>query len=322
MEYRKLGKHGLKISAVSVGGHADWAKNIPDEQTEQIVVTAYDAGVNYIDSAEKYGNGRCDELLGKIIRKQGWSRDSLVIGSKISKGGCKGSVPTSQGMHRKHLVESCHRALRCYDTDHLDLFFCHRPDPEVPAEEVVRTMNDLIRQGKILYWGTSDHSPELLFEMHDIAGKLGLEGPHMEQTWYNLLGRARIERDLKPLFSKYGMGTTVYQPLGGGILTGKYLEGIPEGSRFSRNEWMRRSLTEKRLEKVRELGRIAGNLGISMPTFAVAWTLKNPNVSTAIVGASRPEQIKSNVEAVEASSKLTEPVMKEITGILGTELQY
>jgi aryl-alcohol dehydrogenase-like predicted oxidoreductase len=229
--------------------------------------------------------------------------------------------PTKRGNSRKHLVEVCEESLRRFRTDHLDFFFGHRPDFDTPVEEVVITMNNLIRQGKILYWGTSDHPPEMLMAMHAIAREMGLEGPHMEQTWYNMLGRKRIEDELVPLFDRYGMGATVYQPLHGGILTGKYQNGIPEGSRLEHLEWTRESRTEERLAKVREIGVIAAELGLSMPVFAVAWVLKNPNVSTAILGASRPEQIVENVKAVEAQDKLTEDVMQRIRVILGDQLQ-
>ncbi len=322
MQYRKLGKHGIKLSAISVGGHTDWGKHISDDVTEQIIVDAYEAGVNYIDSAEKYAGGKCEELIGRVIRKHGWERDSLVLGSKVSMGGRHNDGrPTQKGMHRKHIVEACERSLRNYNTDHLDLLFCHRPDPDVPAEEVVRTMNNLIQQGKILYWGTSDHSVELLMEMHTIARELGLEGPHMEQTWYNMFGRARIEDQLVPLFRSYGMGTTVYQPLCGGILTGKYNDGIPNDSRMSRSEWAQKGLTENRLGRVRKLSKIANDLGTKMATLAIAWTLKNPDVSTAIAGVSKPKQVKSNLEAVDVAKKLTDDVMEAIQAIIGDKLQ-
>lgn len=321
MDYRNLGKWGLKISGLSVGGHADWGKNIDDTQTDEILVSAYEAGINYIDSAEKYANGRCEEVIAASIRKHGWDRDTLILGTKVSLGGVKGAAATQKGMQRKHLVEVCEKSLKRYGTDHLDLFFCHRPDQTVPAEEVVRTMNHLIRQGKILYWGTSDHSVDLLMEMHTIARELGMEGPHMEQTWYNMLGRARIERDLVPLFDRYGMGTTVYQPLAGGFLTGKYLDGVPEDSRFARGEWMRRALTEERLDKCGKLKKIADDLGMPMARLAIAWTQKNPNVSTAIVGARTPEQIAENIKAVEAAEQLDAEVMQRIGDILGDKLQ-
>ena len=178
MQYRKLGKWGLNISAISMGNHIDWAQNIPDEQTEAILVKAYEGGVNYFDSAEKYANGAQQPLIGKIIKKHSWPRDSLILGSKVTPSGLKGAPANGKGLGRKHLVEACERALRDYETDYLDLYFCHRPDPNVSAEEIVLTMNLLIQQGKILYWGTSDHSPELLMEMHAIARQRGLQGPH------------------------------------------------------------------------------------------------------------------------------------------------
>jgi voltage-dependent potassium channel beta subunit len=321
MEYRNLGKWGLPISAVSVGGHVDWGKSIPDEQTEEILVTAYEGGVNYFDSAEKYAEGRCEELIAQTIFKQGWRRETLILGTKISVKGLTGAAPTERGMHRKHIVETVERSLRRYRTDHLDLLFCHRPDPSVPAAEVVTTMNRLVQQGKVLYWGTSDHSATLLMEMHGIADRRGMEGPQMEQTWYNLIGRARIEDELLPLFERFGMGITAYQPLCGGILTGKYQDGIPKGSRLDRVEWARAGLTQQRLEKVRQFKQVADDLGMSLATMAIAWTLKNPNISTCIAGASRPEHIRSNLGAVEAVARLDDGAMARIAEIQGEQLQ-
>jgi voltage-dependent potassium channel beta subunit len=321
MEYRNLGKWGLPISAISVGGHADWGKNIPDEQTEEILVKAYEGGVNYFDSAESYGDGRTEEVIAEVINKHGWARESLILGTKISVKGVKGAPRTGRGMHRKHIVEMVERALGRYKTDHLDLLFCHRPDASVPAEEVVVTMNRLMDQGKILYWGTSDHSPTLLMEMHAIAERLGMEGPMMEQTWYNMFGRARLEDELVPLFERYGMGITAYQPLAGGILTGKYQDGIPEGSRMERTVWARERLTEERLNKVSQFMDVAAELGITMPVLALAWALKNPRCSTVIAGASKVKHVETNLQAVDAMEKLTDDVLERISEIQGDELQ-
>ncbi len=321
MEYRNLGKWGLPISAISVGGHADWGKNIPDELTEEIIVTAYEGGVNYFDSAEKYADGRCEEVIAETIRKHDWPRETLILGTKVSLGGVSGATSTEKGMHRKHIVEVVERSLRTYGTDHLDLLFCHRPDTSVPPEEMVVTMNRLMRQGKILYWGTSDHSAELLLRMHRIAEDLGMEGPHMEQTWYNVFGRARIEDELLPLFRRHGMGVTAYQPLCGGILTGKYQDGIPEGSRLERATWARDRLTDERLEKVDQLMEVADGLGMPVATLSLAWALKNPHVSTLIAGASRPEHVRSNLQAMEAAEKLDAEVMGKIAAIQGEKLQ-
>ncbi|MFP4379236.1 MAG: aldo/keto reductase [Candidatus Sumerlaeia bacterium] len=321
MQYRKLGKWGLPISVLSVGNHIDWGKNIPDEQTEEIMVTAYEAGVNYIDTAEKYAEGRCTELLAQTMRKHNWPRESIILGTKISVRGLEGAPPTNKGMHRKHIVELVEKNLKLYKTDYLDLLFCHRPDPAITAEEVVTTMNHLIRQGKILHWGTSDHDPTYLMEMFAVAERLGLEGPAMEQTWYNLFGRKRLEQDLLPLFKRYGMGITAYQPLCGGILTGKYIEGIPEDSRMQKSEWQRAGLTENRLNRVRQLKAIADELDAPMPAFALAWTMKNPDMSTCIAGARTVEHVKTNLQSLDIVEKLDDEIMQRIAEILGDELQ-
>jgi voltage-dependent potassium channel beta subunit len=319
MEYRKLGKWGIKVSALSVGAFKTFGQYIDDDTSEAIMKTAYDAGINYFDGAEAYGLGAADEFMGRTFQKMGWPRDTYIIAGKASM--TKFEEPTKRGNARKHLVEVCEASLRRFRTDHLDFFFCHRPDFDTPVEEVVRTMNDLMTQGKILYWGTSDHPADMLMDMHAVAEKMHMEGPHMEQTWYNMLGRKRIEDELVPLFERYGMGSTVYQPLHGGILTGKYQNGIPEGSRLDKLEWTRSDRTEVRLARVRRLGELAQELGLSMPVFAVAWVLKNPHVSTAVLGASKPEQIAENVQAVEAQKKLTDDVMERIRDILGEQLQ-
>jgi voltage-dependent potassium channel beta subunit len=322
MEYRKLGKWGLQVSAISIGNHVDWGKNIPDEQTEAIITRAYEAGVNYFDSAEKYAMGRCEELIGEIINKKGWSRESLVLGTKVTPSGVKDAPANRRGLGRKHLTEMCERSLRTYKTDHLDLFFCHRPDSNVSAEEIVRTMNLLIQQGKILHWGTSDHSPELLLEMHAVARQLNMEGPAMEQTWYNMMGRARIERDLLPLFENYGMGVTAYQPLGGGLLTGKYLgDTLPQGSRADKQQRFQDSLTEDRLAVVRQFKEIADELGVTLAVLALGWALKNPNISTVIAGASRVDQVETNIQAVDLLPRLDQGIMDRIAQIQGDRLQ-
>lgn len=321
MEYRKLGKWGLPISVLSVGNHIDWGKNIPDEQTEEIMVTAYEGGVNYIDTAEAYAEGRCTELLAQTIHKHGWPRESLILGTKISVRGLKGAPPTNRGMHRKHIVSVVEKNLKLYKTDYLDLLFCHRPDPSISAEEVVTTMNTLIRQGKILHWGTSDHDPTYLMEMFAVAERLGLEGPAMEQTWYNMFGRKRLEEDLLPLFKRYGMGITAYQPLCGGILTGKYLEAIPEDSRMGKNERHRAGLTDNRMNRLRKLVGIAGEMGVPMPALALAWTMKNANMSTCIAGARTVDHIKTNLKALDVVDQLDAGLMQRMADILGDELQ-
>jgi voltage-dependent potassium channel beta subunit len=319
MEYRRLGESGLEVSAISLGSWLTFGQSVGDDQAEACMKAAYDAGINYFDGAEAYGNGAAEEAMGKVFRKMGWPRDTLIISGKVSNNPQRGA--TRHGQNRKHLVEACDQALQRMGLEYLDLFFCHRPDPKTPLEETVRTMNELIWRGKIFYWGTSEFEPADLLEMHAIAARSGLIGPLMEQTCCNMFARARVERDLLPLFERHGMGTTVYSPLGGGVLTGKYNEGIPEQSRMGRStaEWMRRGLTEDKIEKTRRLTALAGELGSSMPNLALAWLLKNPHVSTALTGATRPEQVLENAQAVDLVPKLTADVMGRIEEVLGNK---
>jgi voltage-dependent potassium channel beta subunit len=321
MIYRRLGRTGLKVSAISVGAFKTFAMTIPDATAEAILRTAYDAGVNYFDGAEAYANGKADELIGDIIARQGWPRENYVLAGKVSSG--KWPEATRRGQQRKHIVECCDATLKRFRTDHIDLFFCHRPDDEVTAEEVVVTMNRLLDQGKILYWGTSDHPAEKLIEMHQVAERLGLEGPAMEQTWYNLVGRARIERDLVPVIQRYGTGITAYSPLNGGVLTGKYLDGIPQDSRLANPvfDWVSRP-TELRTQVIRQLKGVADDLGVPLHHLALAWALMHPAVACLCCGASRPEQITDNVKALDVIQRLDAPVMARIAGILGDRLQY
>ena len=283
------------------------------------MTAAYEAGVNYFDGAEAYGPYVAEEAMGRVLRKKGWPRESLVLSGKVSIG-CS-PVPTARGLSRKHLVECCNATCRRFGTDYLDLFFCHRPDPDTPLEEIVHAMNELIARGRIFYWGTSEFEPTDLMEMHAIADRADLTGPLMEQTAHNMLGRNRVGRDLLPLFRRHGMGTTIYCPLAGGILTGKYNDGVPEDSRIGKadQDWLKKSLTEEKLSKTRALTALAGELGITMANLALAWCLKDPNVSTAITGATRVDHVAENVKACDAVDKLTDDVMARIEGILDNQ---
>ncbi len=315
MDYRTLGKSGLKVSVVSIGSWMTFGQSVDDATTEACMTAAYDNGINFFDGAEAYGMGAAEEAMGRVFKKTGWARDSLVISSKVIR---VGKIPTRVGLSRKRLNEACDAALQRMNLDYVDLFFCHRPDAETPLEEIVITMNDLIRRGKIFYWGTSEFSPSDLMEMHAIAREYKLEGPLMEQTGYNMLGRERMDRALLPLFEKYGMGSTVYSPLAGGILTGKYNDGIPDDSRIGKADadWLRNQLTEEKVAKTRELTKIADELGCSMAALALAWVIKNPNVSTAIIGATKDKHVLENVKAADMVEKLTDEVMARIEGIL------
>jgi voltage-dependent potassium channel beta subunit len=313
MQYRKLGGSGLKVRAISLGSWITFGGQIDLDSTEACMTAAYDAGINFFDGAEVYAGGQAEQAMGEVLKRTGWRRETLIISTKIFHAG---GTPTEHGLSRKHLVEGVDNALKRMNLEYVDLCFCHMPDPETPAEEIVHTMNDLIRRGKIFYWGTSNHGAAELFEMYRIAERDRLVPPTMEQSVYNMHVRHRLEGELKPVFDRYPLGTTIYSPLCQGVLTGKYNEGIPEGSRAAYSENMRNAVTEERVEKTRQLTPIAEQLGLSMAQLALAWTLKNPNVSTAIIGATRPDQVADNVGAADAVEKLTDEVMDRIEGIL------
>ncbi|MCS6990526.1 MAG: aldo/keto reductase [Chitinophagales bacterium] len=315
MQYRKLGRSGLPISAFSLGSWITFGKQIGDDVAEKLMKVAYENGINFFDNAEVYARGRSEKIMGKILKKMGWDRDSYLVSSKVFFGAKKDS-PLQRGLHRKHIVEACEQAMKRLHVDYLDLYFCHRPDPEVPIDETVWMMNVLIRQGKILYWGTSEWSAEQITEAYTLAEKHHLIGPTMEQPQYNLLHRHRVEVEYAVLYARYGLGTTIWSPLASGLLTGKYLEKDPGNTRLSIPglEWLRdeKLNDEAARNKVLQLKAIADNLGISLTRLSLAWCLKNPHVSTVILGASRVEQLKENLTALEVVDLLTPDVMKQI----------
>ena len=319
MEYRRLGRSGLKVSALSFGSWVTFGPQIDTAQAEACLKTAYDAGVNFFDNAEAYAKGKSEIIMGEALKRLGWRRDSYCVSSKVCFGSVNDPGPTQRGLSRKHVVEACHQALERLQVDYLDLYFCHRPDPETPIEETVRAMHDLIAQGKILYWGTSEWSAQEITEAYGVAREFHLTPPSMEQPEYNMLNRARFEHDYAPLFERFGMGTTIWSPLASGLLTGKYNDGIPADCRFSVTGygWLKdRVLRGNRLDIVKRLTRLADDIGISMTHLALAWCLKNPNVSTVILGASRVEQLVDNLGAMEAVERLTDDAMESITRIL------
>jgi len=318
MEYRRLGKSGLKVSALSFGSWVTFGKQIDDKVSERLMTIAYDQGVNFFDNAEVYARGKSEKVMGKILKKMKWDRDSYCISSKVFFGVRKGVL--QKGLHRKHVFEACHQALKRLSVEYLDLYFCHRPDPETPIEETVWMMHNLIQQGKVLYWGTSEWSADQLTEAHTIAEKHHLFAPTMEQPQYNLLHRERVEKEYAVLYSNYGMGTTIWSPLASGLLTGKYLQGFPENSRLSMPdmEWLKKEKLKDSMqfEKVEKLKRVADDLGISLARMSIAWCLKNQNVSTVILGATRVVQLKENLTALDAVPLLTEEVMMKIESAL------
>ncbi len=324
MEYTNLGKSGLKISRLSLGSWLTFGKQIGNNIAEELMDIAYEAGVNFFDNAEIYSRGESERVMGAILKKKKWRRDSYIVSSKAFFGD-GGQLPTQKGLNRKHLVESCDAALQRLQVDYLDLFFCHRPDKETPIEETVWTMHNLIQQGKILYWGTSEWSAQEIMEAHMVAKQYNLIGPTMEQPQYNMFHREKIEVEYKQIYKTVGLGTTIWSPLASGILTGKYNDGMPEKTRLSMDglEWLKdANLVEKNLKKVRQLTQLAEKMGTSMPKLAIAWCLKNPNVSTVILGASKASQLKETLSAIEDVEKLDDQLMTEIEEILDNAPQH
>jgi len=277
---------------------------------------AYDNGINFFDNAEVYAHGKSEEVMGKILSEAGWSRDTFLVSSKVFWGG---DQPNQTGLSRKRVVEACHAALKRLQVDYLDFYFCHRPDKNTPMEETVWAMHNLIQQGKVLYWGTSEWSAQEVQEAMMVARQNNLIGPSMEQPQYNMLVRRKLEVEFFKLFRDYGYGTTIWSPLASGILTGKYNNGIPKGSRLTRDEltWLREKLlNDENIKKVAELVLLAEELGTTAAKLAIAWCLKNPNVSTVITGATKLEQLKQNLESLEVVGKLTDDVMNLIESIL------
>ncbi len=323
MEYRRLGKSGLQLSILSYGSWVTFSNQVGDESADTLMGLAYDNGINFFDNAEAYEGGRSEEVMGRVLQKKNWDRTTYCVSSKAFFGLYgKNNKPTQRGLSRKHLMEACHHSLKRMQMEYLDLFYCHRPDPETTIEEVVRTMNTLIQQGKIFYWGTSEWGAAEILEAHRIARVLDLEGPVMEQPQYNLFERQKMEQDYLPIFKEVGMGTTIWSPLASGLLTGKYNNGIPEGSRLSieKYSWLKdNTLEAAKIEKVKQLDKVAKDLGTTLSTLSVAWTIHNTNVTTTILGATKPEQLIENLKAVELYPQLTADVMKRIEDIMQTK---
>jgi voltage-dependent potassium channel beta subunit len=321
MPYRRLGSSGLKISALSFGAWVTFGKQVGDRTARDLMHTAYDAGVNFFDNAETYADGQAEVVMGDILKKSGWPRDTFLVSSKVYFGAAR-EGPNQMGLSRKHIVEACHAALHRLQVDYLDLYYCHRPDPDVPVEESARAMHDLITQGKVLYWGTSEWDAGRIAEAFAVRDRLNLHRPIVEQPQYNLFRRARVEQEYAPFYRSPGLGTTVWSPLATGLLTGKYNDGVPTDSRLNTPgmEWLRDRLTndprfEAKLAAVRQLAKIAGELGTSVPRLALAWCLKNPNVSSVILGASRVEQLQENFGALAVVEQLTPGVMQRIDAL-------
>ncbi|MFM7177753.1 MAG: potassium channel beta subunit family protein [Bacteroidota bacterium] len=318
MEYRKLGSAGVQVSALSFGTWLTFGKQITDEVAEELMITAYEGGVNFFDNAEIYARGKSEIVMGNILKKLNWDRSSYLVSSKVFFG-LGDTKPNQRGLSRKHIVEGCHGAMKRLQVDYIDLFFCHRPDKSTPIEETVWAMHNLIQQGKILYWGTSEWNASELMEAVMVAKTHNLIGPTMEQPEYNMFRREKLEHEYLHLFQHHGLGTTIWSPMASGLLSGKYLDGFPEDTRLGIEgmDWLKnRVLREEKIEKVRKIKNIADGLGLSLAKLSLAWCLKNKNVSTVILGASKVHQLKENLEAMDTAALLTPEVMSEIDLIL------
>ena len=319
MEYRYLGSSGLKVSALSFGSWLTFGSQVDEDLALECMQAAHDGGVNFFDTAEVYADGQAEEIVGKVLRRTGWSRSSIVISTKLFWGG---TGPNDRGLSRKHIIEGTHASLKRLQLEYVDLLYCHRPDPKTPIEETVRAMTQMVQDGKAFYWGTSDWSAEQIMAAHSVARREHLIPPTMEQPQYNLFHRDRVEKEYVRLYDELGLGTTIWSPLASGLLTGKYRDGIPDGTRVELPgyEWLKVMFDSEdgksRIQKTEELRPIATKLGCSLAQLAIAWCLRNQHVSSVILGASRPEQVTENLAALEFVECLTAEVLEQIEAVL------
>ncbi len=311
MKYRKLGNSGLKVSELSFGSWVTFVNQLNEKSALDCMSYAYDQGVNFFDNAEAYASGEAEILMGNILKKLNWNRDTYILSSKVFWGG---ELPTQTGLSKKHIHDACNAALNRLRVDYLDLFFCHRPDPDTPITETVYAMNDLLHQGKIMYWGTSEWSSSEIKEAFLCAEKYNLRGPSMEQPQYNILYRHRFEKEYKNIFKKYKIGSTVWSPLASGLLTGKYNKGIPNKSRFKVKgyEWLADSMSEIDFSKIKKIVDLSKKINISPSQLAIIWCLKNKNVSTVIIGASKLSQLKENLKSIDYFENITDDIIQKI----------
>jgi voltage-dependent potassium channel beta subunit len=313
-----MGKTGLQLSALSLGSWLTFGKQIEDVVAERLMAIAYERGVNFFDNAEIYARGQSEIVMGKILKKFNWDRSTYVVSSKVFFGD-GGKLPNQTGLSRKHVFEACDAALKRLQVEYLDLFYCHRPDPNTPIAETVWAMNHLISQGKIFYWGTSEWSAQQIMEAHMVAKEYQLIGPTVEQPQYNMLHRDKMEVEFLPIFRGIGMGTTIWSPLASGLLTRKYLDKYPPNTRLSIEgmEWLKeRNLTPERIQKVVAISQLADNLDVSLPRLGIAWCLVNPNVTSVILGASKEEQLVETLTSIEVMPLLTVEVLQQLETIL------
>ena len=321
MQYRRVGKSGLQLSALSFGAWVTFGGQVDHKGAREMLACAHERGVNYFDNAETYNNGVAEQVMGEVLADLKFPRDSYCVSSKVYFGAVDDPLPTQRGLSRKHVIEACHQALARLRVDYLDVYFCHRPDPDTPIAETVAAMDTLIRQGKVLYWGTSEWPADAIRTAHKVAAENHFYAPVVEQPQYNLLHRERVEVEYAPLYATYGMGTTIWSPLSSGLLSGKYNDGIPQDSRLAQPgyEWLRKSVlgeNNARVEKVRALKPIADELDISLAQLAIAWCLLNPHVSTVMLGASRREQLEHNLAALDALPKMDAQVAQRIARVI------
>ena len=316
MNYRRLGRSGLKLSEISFGAWVNFGAPGAEGAARACMTAAYDGGVNFFDNAEAYAGGRAETEMGKIFKETGWQRESLVVSTKIFWGG-KG--PNDTGLSHKHIVEGVNAALRRLQLDYVDLLFCHRPDPDTPIEETVRAMDLVVRRGQAFYWGTSEWGLDEILKAIQIARELHLTPPVMEQPQYNMFHRDRFELEYAQLFEEQGFGTTIWSPLSSGLLSGKYNDGVPPGSRLARPDyaWLKEDVLQPaRIDKVKRLAPIARELGCTVAQLAITWCLCNPNVSTVITGATRPEQVAENLAAAKVKEQLSPELLARIERVL------
>ncbi|MGA0586160.1 potassium channel beta subunit family protein [Dyella sp. KRB-257] len=322
MQYRRLGQSGLQLSVFSFGAWINFGRQVGRSLARDLLALAHDRGVNFFDNAETYNAGVAEELMGDVLADLRFPRDSYCVSSKVYFGAVADPKPTQRGLSRKHVIEACHQALKRLRVDYLDLYFCHRPDPDTPIAETVAAMDLLVRQGKVLYWGTSEWPAEAIEQAHRVAREQQLTAPVVEQPQYNLLHRDRVEREYVPLYAKYGMGTTVWSPLASGLLTGKYRDGVPRDARLTQPgyEWLREELLDPRQGRVARAQRLqplADELGVPMAQLALAWCLGNPHVSTVLLGASRLEQLAQNLGALELLPRMDASLRRRIEAAVG-----
>jgi voltage-dependent potassium channel beta subunit len=318
MEYRYLGRSGLRVSALSLGSWVTFHNQVDEKSAVDMMAAAYDAGVNFFDNAEAYAKGKSEEIMGDALKKLGWRRSSFLVSTKLYWGINEG-INEKDTLNRKYLLEAINGSLKRFQLDHVDLLFAHRPDPNTPIEETVWAMHNIVESGKAFYWGTSEWPAGDILAAIEIAERHHLHKPVMEQSQYNMFHRERFEVEYARVFSDYGYGSTIWSPLASGLLTGKYNKGIPEGSRATlpNYEWLKENVSDQaKLAKVAQLQGVADDLGVPLAQMSLAWVLKNPNVSTVITGASKLQQVKENMKAMDVVGQLTPDVMARIQTIL------